>query len=287
MNGRGIPAGRNAVIPTVTPEDARYPDMIRGHGNNRHVASPEAIRIPSTTEQVVEIVKEAVRDGKRIALRSGGHCFANLVFNDESEIIVDLRLMDHVGFDDEREAFVVEPGATLLQIYELLHIGWGVTLPGGCYATGAGGHFSGAGTASSPARTASSAITSTPSRSSPWTSGVRCGRSSPPATRTTPTTTWPGPWREAAGAASVVVTRFWMRSRGAEGGPGDLLPKAPSTVLCTFAAWSWGDITREGFASFMSAYADWSKEHGSLDSPYLSLGHWLFLQHAETGMFGM
>ncbi|WP_234370479.1 FAD-binding oxidoreductase, partial [Streptomyces luridiscabiei] len=118
--------------------------MIRGHGNNRHVASPEAIRIPSTTEQVVEIVKEAVRDGKRIALRSGGHCFANLVFNDESEIIVDLRLMDHVGFDDEREAFVVEPGATLLQIYELLHIGWGVTLPGGgCYATGAGGHFSG------------------------------------------------------------------------------------------------------------------------------------------------
>lgn len=126
VNGRGIPAGRSAVIPTVTPEDARYPDMIRGHGNNRHVASPEAIRIPSTTEQVVEIVEEAVRDGKRIALRSGGYCFANLVFNDESEIIVDLRLMDHVGFDDEREAFVVEPGATLLQIYELLHIGWGV-----------------------------------------------------------------------------------------------------------------------------------------------------------------
>lgn len=288
MNGRGIPAGRNAVIPTVTPEDARYPDMIRGHGNNRHVASPEAIRIPSTTEQVVEIVKEAVRDGKRIALRSGGHCFANLVFNDESEIIVDLRLMDHVGFDDEREAFVVEPGATLLQIYELLHIGWGVTLPGGgCYATGAGGHFSGGGYGilSRPHGIVSDHIHAVEVVTVDERGEVRAVV----ATLDPDDPNHDLAWAVAGGGGGSfgVVTRFWMRSRGAEGGPGDLLPKAPSTVLCTFAAWSWGDITQEGFASFMSAYADWSKEHGSLDSPYLSLGHWLFLQHAETGMFNV
>ncbi|MDI3422953.1 FAD-dependent oxidoreductase [Streptomyces luteolus] len=276
------------AIPTVTPEDARYPDMIRGHGNNRHVASPEAIRLPSTTEHVVQIVREAVRDGKRIALRSGGHCFENLVFNDESEIIVDMRMMDKVGFDADRGAFLVEPGATLLKIYEQLHMGWGVTLPGGgCYATGAGGHFSGGGYGILSRRhgVLSDHLYAVEVVTVDERGEVRVVV----ATRDPEDPDHDLAWAVAGGGGGNfgVVTRFWMRSRDAEGAPGDLLPKAPATVFSTFAAWSWDEISEEAFANFMSAYADWSKAHGGLDSPYLDLGHWIFLQHAEKGTFNV
>jgi hypothetical protein len=280
------PRRHTDAIPTVTSEDARYPDMIRGHGNNRHVASPEAIRLPSTTEQVLEIVREAVRDNKRIAVRSGGHCFENLVFNDETEIIVDLRLMDHVGFDDDRGAFVVEPGATLLKIYETLHIGWGVTLPGGgCYATGAGGHFSGGGYGilSRKHGILSDHLYAVEVVTVDERGEVRAVV----ATRDPEDPNHDLAWAVAGGGGGNfgVVTRFWMRSRGAEGSPGDLLPKAPSTVFSIFAAWSWQDITEEAFATFMARYADWSRTHGSLDSPYIDMGHWIFLQHADSGTF--
>ncbi|MFI9612440.1 FAD-binding oxidoreductase [Streptomyces sp. NPDC052023] len=282
------PGRHTGAIPTVTPGDARYPDMIRGHGNNRHVAAPEAIRLPSTTAQVVEIVEEAVRDNKRIALRSGGHCFENLVFNDETEIIVDLRLMDHVGFDEERDAFVVEPGATLLKIYETLHIGWGVTLPGGgCYATGAGGHFSGGGYGILSRR--DGILSDHLYAVEVVTVDARGEVRAVVATRDPEDPHHDLAWAVAGGGGGNfgVVTRFWMRSRGAEGSPGDLLPKAPSTVFSVFAAWSWDQITEEAFANFMAVYADWSKAHGGLDSPYLDLGHWIFLQHADSGTFNV
>lgn len=286
---RGTSSARHpSAIPTVTPDDARYADMIRGHGNNRHVASPEAIRLPATTDQVIEIVSEAVRDNKRIALRSGGHCFENLVFNDETEIIVDMRLMDHVGYDEEHHAFVVEPGATLLAIYETLHIGWGVTLPGGgCYATGAGGHFSGGGYGilSRKHGILSDHLYAVEVVTVDEQGDVRAVV----ATRDPDDPDHDLAWAVAGGGGGNfgVVTRFWMRSRDARGAPEDLLPKPPATVYSTFAAWSWDEISLEGFASFMAAYADWSRTHSGLDSPYIDMGHWIFLQHADSGTFNV
>lgn len=51
-----------------------------------------------------------------------------------------------VYFDAEHGAFAVEAGALLLDVYERLYRGWGVTVPGGmCFQVGAGGHVSGGG----------------------------------------------------------------------------------------------------------------------------------------------
>ncbi|MER5771854.1 FAD-binding oxidoreductase [Streptomyces sp. NPDC001985] len=272
----------------MTPDDPRYPSMVRGHGNNRHVASPESVRLPATTAQVVEIVREAVRDDKMISLRSGGHSCENLVFNDDTEIIVDLRLMDQVDFDEEYNAFVIEPGATLLKIYEKLYLGWGVTLPGGgCYNTGAGGHISGGGYGilSRPYGIVSDHMYAVEVVTVDADGEVRAVV----ATRDPEDPNHDLAWAIAGGGGGNfgVVTRFWMRSRDAEGDPGDLLPKAPSSVYSIFAAWAWDTITEEGFASFFRAYADWSKEHGSTDSPYLDLGHWIFVQHSDKGTFNV
>ncbi|CAM5723274.1 FAD-linked oxidase OS=Streptomyces fumanus OX=67302 GN=GCM10018772_37140 PE=3 SV=1 [Streptomyces fumanus] len=109
------PGTATGAIPTVRPGDARYADMVSGM-NARLVGTPEAVRLPATTEQVVQVVSEAVRAGKRIVVRSGGHCFEDFVFNKEAQVIADLRLMNRVGYDERRRAFYVEPGATLLDM---------------------------------------------------------------------------------------------------------------------------------------------------------------------------
>ncbi|CAM5523519.1 FAD-linked oxidase OS=Streptomyces fumanus OX=67302 GN=GCM10018772_36800 PE=3 SV=1 [Streptomyces fumanus] len=259
------PRRHTGAIPTVTPDDARYPDMIRGHGNNRHVASPEAIRLPSTTEQVVEIVREAVRDGKRVAVRSGGHCFENLVFNDETEIIIDLRLMNDVGFDEDRGAFVVEPGATLLKSTRPCTSAGASPSPAAAATPRApAGHFSGGGYGilSRKHGILSDHLYAVEIVTVDERGEVRAVV----ATRDPEDPHHDLAWAVAGGGGGNfgVVTRFWMRSRGAEGGPGALLPKAPSTVFSIFAAWSWEQITEEAFATFMARYADWSKTHGSL-----------------------
>ncbi|HEX4223868.1 MAG TPA: FAD-binding protein, partial [Pseudonocardiaceae bacterium] len=130
---------------TITPGDLRYDSMLRGD-NFRFVGHPDEVRVITTADQVVSAVSDAVRSGRQIAVRSGGHCFENFTADPAIRMLLDLSAMDAVGFDAERGAFAIEPGATLGQVYTKLFKGWGVTIPaGGCPEVGAGGHFAGGG----------------------------------------------------------------------------------------------------------------------------------------------
>jgi FAD/FMN-containing dehydrogenase len=130
---------------TVTPDNRQYPDLISGY-NQRWAASPESVILVETTAQVVQAVQQAARDGKRITINSAGHCLADFVYNDETQVIIDMRAMKDVYFDPEYSAVAVESGATLLDVYRKLYEFWGITIPAGiCYSVGAGGHVSGGG----------------------------------------------------------------------------------------------------------------------------------------------
>src|SRR3954468_17817093 len=59
----------------IGPGDARYTDLVQRGQNKRFTAKPEYARVIASTEDAVRAVQEAVRSGKRIAVRSGGHCF--------------------------------------------------------------------------------------------------------------------------------------------------------------------------------------------------------------------
>src|SRR5690349_1953686 len=59
---------------SVRPGDPRYENLLRGN-NFRFVGHPDEVRVVASTEQVVAAVADAVRARKRIAVRSGGHCF--------------------------------------------------------------------------------------------------------------------------------------------------------------------------------------------------------------------
>ncbi len=273
---------------TVTSRDSRYPDLVRGL-NQRWVGKPEAVHLVSTTAQVVDVVAQAVRDGKRLSVHSGGHCFEDFVFNPSVQVVVDLAEFNEVYFDRARNAFAVEAGARLLDVYEKLYRLWGVTLPAGvCYTVGAGGHVSGGGfgflsrqyglsvdhlyaveVVVVDAEGTVRAVVATRERSDPnrdlW-------------------------WAHTGGGGGNfgVVTRYWFRSPGAAGtNPATLLPRPPADVLVTAISWPWEEMTEERFSTLVRNYADWHVANGAPGTPYASLFAMLILSHRSNGQIAL
>jgi FAD/FMN-containing dehydrogenase len=89
------------VVRTILPSDERYEALSQGF-NQRWVARPECIKLVGSTQDVVEVVTEAVQKGQRMSVRSGGHCDENFVCNDEVKVIIDVSQLDHIGYDDDR-----------------------------------------------------------------------------------------------------------------------------------------------------------------------------------------
>ncbi|MER5771764.1 FAD-binding oxidoreductase [Streptomyces sp. NPDC001985] len=273
----------SASAATVTPSDARYADLVSGM-NGRFSAAPEEIRLPASTGQVVRIVREAARRGKYLVIRGGGHGFGDFVFNKEAEILLDLRLLNRVGYDERRGAFFVEPGATLLQVYETLYTGWGVTVPGGaCHSIGAGGHFAGGGYGMLSRRHGlvcdhieAAEVVTVDRRGEVRALTVTRDRNDPHRDLL---------WALAGGGGGNfgVVTRYWLRTRGATGEPSELLPAPPATVHYTQATWPWERITEAGFGNLLREYGKWSRRHDDPGSPYAGMGHLLFLNHITAG----
>ena len=84
--------------------------------------------------------------GRRITVRSGGHCYEDFAVGNEGGVIVDMAPMNRVYFDERRGAWYIEAGATLWNAIWTLYKEYGRALPtGSCYSVGAGGHITGGG----------------------------------------------------------------------------------------------------------------------------------------------
>ncbi|MEV7684135.1 FAD-binding protein [Streptomyces sp. NPDC088341] len=73
-----------------------------------------------STKDAEDSVRAAYRAGKRVSVRSGGHCLADFTCNPEVEIILDFSEMTGVDRDPRFRAFVVESGARLYNVFEEL-----------------------------------------------------------------------------------------------------------------------------------------------------------------------
>ncbi len=279
---RTRPAMPGAV--TVTPDDARYTDLISGL-NQRWVAAPDRIVLPTTTRQVVELVQDAVDRELRISVRGGGHCFEDFVFNSEVDVVINMSRMNAVSFDEIRQSFAVEGGATLLHVYESLYEGWGVTIPGGaCYSVGVGGHVSGGGygmlsRAHGLTVDHLDAVEVVVVDASGKARSVVAGRD-------------PGDpnhdlfWAHtgAGGGNFGVITKYWFRTPGSTGrDPGALLPRPPAEVFVTMASWPWEDVSKEGFIGLLEFYGSWLERHKDVSSPYKDMCVWLMPNHQSAG----
>ena len=108
----------------IGPDDPRYLAVVDKRFNKRFSASPDYVRLLSSTDQVVSAVEEAVREGRRLAVTSGGHCLEGFVSDPEVRVIIDVSPMRRVYYDAERGAVAVEAGATVGETFRTLFETW-------------------------------------------------------------------------------------------------------------------------------------------------------------------
>jgi hypothetical protein len=271
----------------VGPTNPRYRELVVGH-NQRWVASPDSVHLVGTTNQVCQAVQEAIRTGKQISVRSGGHCYADFTYNSETQLIVDLSLMDQIYYDPQRKAFAIESGAQLGRIYEVLFRGWGVTIPGGvCPNVCMGGHAAGGG---------HGLLTRELGLVCDYIEAVeivvnRDGTAHTVIASRDPSDPNHDLWWACAGGGGGnfgVITRYWLRSREATGAdPSLVLPRAPQEVLIAtnFVPWATLDETR--FTTLIRNLGTWYENNSDPDSPYTALTGLMFVQPVTSGVIGM
>lgn len=261
----------------VTPDDARYAELVVGY-NQRWVGSPESIRLAASTEQVVDVVREAVAAGKQLSIRSGGHCYADFVTSPDARILLDVSNLNQIHYDETRRAFCVGAGTQLGRIYETLYRTWGVCIPGGiCLTVGIGGHTSGGGFGLLSRQHGSvvdhlEAVEVVVVDGDGDVSTVIASRDLADPHHDL----W---WAIAGGGGGTfgVVTRFWFRGPDAVGtDPTRLLPRPPTSVLVAPAGIPWAALDEEKFRTVIRNFTTWHEHNSAPGDPGTALASILF-----------
>src|SRR5258708_38692098 len=111
------------------PDDPRYRAVLDKQFNKRFRARPDYVRVTSSTDHVIDAVDEALREGRRLVVTSGGHCLEGFVSGPEVRVIIDIAAMKRVYWDAELGAVAVEAGATAGETRRALFARSGVLLP--------------------------------------------------------------------------------------------------------------------------------------------------------------
>lgn len=259
VTGLGAARETGAGAVRIGPKDVRYENLLRGN-NFRFVGRPDEICVAASAGQVVRAVDEAVRSGRRIAVRSGGHCFENLTATPDVRLLLDLSAMNEVGYDAGRRAFSVQPGATLGQVYRALCTGWGVTIPGGgCPEVGAGGHFAGGGYG--PLSRRYGAVVDHLYGVEVVVVGKDGKARVVVATREPDDPNRELWWAHTGGGGGNfgVVTKYWLCSPGATGER--WLRPVPRRMVQHAVIWDWGQVTESKLSGLLRNFGAWHERH--------------------------
>jgi aclacinomycin oxidase len=280
---------QRAASHRIGPGDPRYAELVGRGFNKRFSGRPDHVRLVGSTEQVVDAVQEAVREGLRLAVRSGGHCLEGFVDDPEVRVLLDTSLMTGVSYDPSLKAFAVEAGTTLGELYRALCLGWGVTIPAGeSPKLGVGGHVLGG---------AFGFLCREHGLAADHLHGVEVvvvdGSGTARAVLATREASDPNRelwWAHTGGGGGNfgVVTRYWFRSPDAGGSdPSELLPKAPGSVLVFRAEWKWDGIGEPAFSRLVRNFGTWCERHSEAGSPQASLFSILFLNRRQSGTIAL
>ncbi len=278
-----------AASDRIGPDDPRYGDLVGKRFNKRFAGEPDYVRLVGSTEQVVDALKDAVREKLRVVVRSGGHCLEGFVADPAVRVVIDTSLMTGVHYDPDMGAFAVEAGTTVGEMYRKLALGWGVTVPAGeSPDIGVGGHILGGafgflcrqhGLAADHLHAVEVVVVD---ENGTARSVVASRELSDPNHDL-----W---WAHTGGGGGNfgIVTRYWFRSPGAAGtDPALLLPRAPDSVLVFRAGWNWEDLDEAAFTTLTRNFGAWCERYSDPDSPFAGLFSTLFLWRREAGKLEM
>jgi aclacinomycin oxidase len=242
--------------------------------NKRFSAHPDYVVLATSTGEVIAAIEDAVRDGRRLVVTSGGHCLEGFVADPEVRVILDVSPMKRVYYEHEMHAVCVEAGATVGETFKALHERWGTMLPLGEYpAIGMGGHVLGGafgflcrqhGLAADYLYAVEVVTVDADGRAK----SVVATRDESDPNRDL----W---WAHTGGGGGNfgVVTRYCFRS----------LPKAPESITTFRAQWSWNDVDRTVFEQLLTNHGTWSERNSEPDSPNASLWTLLELHRKQFG----
>lgn len=257
----------------VLVADPHYEALATRGDNARFTPRPDSFVVATTTAEVVAALQAAVDAGRRVAVRSGGHCYEDFVSDPSTGVVIDLGQMNRVAWDPEHGAVMLEPGVRLSELYRTLYLRWGVTVPGGASATvAAGGHIPGGGYGPLSRRFGTCAdhlyavevvVVDADGTARPV---VATRRPEDPNHELWWALTGSG------GGNLGVVTRFWLRSPGApDNEPAAALPRPPETVLGVSRVFPREGMTREDFRALVGNYSRWLEDNSAPDSPHAGL----------------
>ncbi|WP_238014822.1 FAD-binding protein [Dactylosporangium sp. AC04546] len=267
------PAGSGAGAALIRAGDPRYPVLAERGYNKRFTATPDEIVLVHSAEQVRDAVERAVRAGRRIGIRSGGHSFDGLVDDPAVRVLIDLSAMKRVEYDERLGAVAVDAGLTLGEAYRALFLNWGVTIPGGiCPDVGLGGHVAGGGYGPLSRR---HGLVVDHLHAVEVVVVDAAGRARiVVATRRPDDPNHDLWWAHTGGGGGSlgVVTRYWFRSPGAQGGdPGRILPRPPQEVLQRTVTWSWAQLAAEDLPVILRNHGRWHAANAGSAGPYADL----------------
>ena len=269
----------------ISPDDPRYRAVVDKRFNKRFLANPDYVRLVSTTDEVVTAVGEAVKEGRRLVVTSGGHCLEGFVSDPQVRVIVYVSPMKRVYYDAERRAVAIEAGATVGEAFRALFESWGVVVPLGEYpGIGMGGHVSGG---------AFGFLCRQLGLAADYLYAVEVvtvdqgGRASSVVATREPSDPHRDLWWAHTGGGGGnfgVVTRYWFRSPGASAtDPGRLLPRAPASITTFKAEWSWSDVDQPSFRRLLRNHGTWCERHSDANSRYASLWTLLEIHRKQFG----
>jgi aclacinomycin oxidase len=269
----------------IGPDDRRYLAVVEKRFNKRFIARPDYVRLVTSTDQMISAVEEAVTEGRRVAVTSGGHCLEGFVSDPAVRVIIDASPMKRVYYDPKMGAVAVEAGATVGETFRALFETWGVVIPLGEHPDiGMGGHVAG-GAFGFLCRQLGLAADYL------YAVEVVTVDEVGHASRVVATREAADPHRDlwwahtgGGGGNFGIVTRYWFRSAAATGeGPATLLPPAPESITTFRAEWDWNDIDQPSFLRLVRNHGNWSERNSDAGSPNASLWTLLEIHRKQFG----
>lgn len=251
----------------VNNTDARFKTLQKGFNLRWPDVGAEYIYLCDSAQTVIDATNDALSNGYRITVRSGGSCYEGLVANKLSEdgckalAIIDLSEMKGMRYDETGNVtspwdtsahykFSISSGNQNWDGYNSLYKAANRTIPGGsCYAVGAGGHIAGGGFG---------LLSRMHGTTVDWLSGVDILVPDSSGTRLV---------AKHVNLNSTGSERdLFIACRGAGGGNFGIilnyyfseLPVAPQTVYLLTLAYPWSSFTTQThFDTFMRTYWQW------------------------------